>query len=269
MDTPTVYLYDGSFEGLLCAVARAVKSGRPVKGIYPERGFSPQLFDTVKHTETDHQQASRLMDYLKNVTETAARFAINGFLSEDREVGLHLYRLVSECLARGACATRLYSHDSVRYLERLSRRVEFEAHKFTGLLRFRIFADGLQYAPFEPDCNVIGYCAAHFVTRLKNQQWILHDTRRDQALYWNGAELKDVEIDADFTAHVRQHGEVADSYLTREEHCYQGLWKSFHRVIANADRHNPGLQRQFMPRRYWKYLVEMQNCPAGVHHSRR
>ncbi|WP_163335620.1 TIGR03915 family putative DNA repair protein [Desulfopila sp. IMCC35008] len=251
------YLHDGSFEGLLHAVATAVKSKKVVSGIYGKQGFSPQLFDTLIHLQTDSRQASRLFEYLKKLNGNAARFAMNGFLSGDHEVGIHLYRMVQECLVRGAKTTQLYTHDSIRYLDKLSQKVSSEAHRFTGLIRFRILEDGLQYAPFEPDCNIIGHCALHFRQRLGNIRWILHDIRRDQALYWDGDLLQAIDIDEDFTAHVQQYGEVPEARLNADELHYQELWKSFHTAIANTDRKNLDLQRQFMPRRYWKYLVEM------------
>jgi len=253
----TIYLHDGSFEGLLHAVAAAIKSKQEVSGIYAEKGYSPRLFDTLIRIETDRPQARRLFDYLKNLNGSAAGFALNGFLSEDREVGIHLYRMVLECLALGPRATRLYTHDSIRYLDKLSRRVGHEAHRLMGLIRFRILQDSLLYAPFEPDCNVIGYCANHFQKRFNNQKWILHDVCRNYALYWDGESLQDITIEADFTSHVRCHGEIPDAQLTREEQEYQSLWRSFHAAIANKDRENPTLQRRLMPQRYWKYLVEM------------
>lgn len=251
------YLYDGSFEGLLHAVAAAVKSPKDVKGIYIKKGFAPQIFDTCLQIQTDSQQALRLFKYLQNLKGDAARFAVNGFLSDDREVGIHLYRMVRQCLVHGAKATQLYTHESIKYLDKLSQQVNSETHRFTGLIRFRILEDGLQYAPFEPDCNVIGYCALHFKQRLKNQRWILHDLRRNHALYWDGYSLQTIDIADDFTCHVRHYGEIPESRLSEQERHYQQLWQCFHTAIANTDRKNLDLQRQFMPRRYWKYLVEM------------
>lgn len=259
MDFPVIYLHDGSFEGLLTAVARAVKSGQPVGGIYAERGYSPGLFDRLVVVVTDQEQAHRLFSYLQALGDAAARFAVNGFLSEDREAGLHLYHLVRECLARGGRATELYSHDSIRYLEQLSRRVNLEAHRLIGLIRFRLLTDDLYYAPFEPDCNVLGHCARHFIERLGNRRWLLHDIRRDLALYWNGEgeTLESVAVEPEFTAYVRRHGDVADTHLGEGELHYRLLWRSFHTVIANKDRENRRLQHQLMPRRYWKYLIEV------------
>lgn len=254
----TVYLYDGSFEGLLCGVAQAVKSKQMIKGIYSDKKYSPELFDNVVRLDTDTQQALRLFTYLKSLRNEAVQFAMDAFLSEEQGVGIHLYWMVRECLNKGSEATRFYTHDSIRYLEQLSRKVKHEAHRFTGLIRFRVLADGLLYAPFEPDCNVIGHCADHFVRRLRNRRWLLHDVRRDYALYWDGESLQPADMGEKFTQEVRLHGEIPAAERSQEEEYYQNLWQSFHKTIANTGRINEGLQRQFMPRRYWKYLVEME-----------
>lgn len=253
-----IYLHDGTFEGLLHAVATAVKSQKDVQGIYAEKGFTPRIFDTLIRIQTDSKQALRLFDYLKKLGGTAVHFTVNGFLSDDREVGIHLCKMVQECLVRGSKATQLYTHDSIKYLDDLSQKVGSEAHRFTGLIRFRILEDDLQYAPFEPDCMVIGHLAQHFKQRLKNRRWILHDIRRNHALYWDTGSLQSIDIDEEFTDHVRQHGEIPESRLSEKELHYQDLWNSFHTAIANSDRKNLDLQRQYMPARYWKYLVEMR-----------
>jgi len=252
----TVYIHDGSFEGMLHATAAAVKSEDHVRGVYAEKDYRPLLFDTPVTLVLDRAQASRFFQYLRNLQGAAARLAMNSFLSEDPEVGTHLHRMVQACLKSGGGITHCYAHDSVRYLDKLSRKVGREAHRFEGLIRFRILEDELQYAPFEPDCNVIGYCARHFKNRLKNTRWILHDIRRNLAVYWDGQSLEYIDIDKDFSEQVQTGGEVPEHMLSGSEKHYQRLWQLFHTAISNKDRENLALQRQHMPHRYWKYLVE-------------
>lgn len=257
--SPLVYLHDGSFEGLLHSVAAAVKCGKAVGGIYPAAGHVRTLFDQYLVVETDPLQAERLLGYLQGVSGAAVFFAINGYLSEDPEIGIHLYHFVRLCLARGSAAVELYSDDSVRYLDGLCRKVNFEAHRLTGLIRFRMLADQLQYGPFESDHNVIGYLASHFRERFSNRRWMLHDIGRNFALYWDGKTLNPAEVDGRITGHVSKYGELPKDQISEDERYYQQLWRSFHTTAANPDRENRLLQRQYMPRRYWKYLIEMQS----------
>ena len=252
----TVYLHDGSFEGMLHAIASAIKSADRIRAVYGKKDYRPLLFDTPVVLTVDKPQALRLFQYLRSLQGKVDRLAINGFLSEDPEVGTHLYRMVQACLKSGSGMGQCYSHDSVNYLQKLSQKVGREAHRFEGLIRFRILEDGLQYAPFEPDCNVIGYCALHFKSRLTNNRWILHDIRRNLAVYWDGTSLQYVDIDEDFNEQVQTVGEVPEHMLNDSEKKYQRLWQMFHTAIANNDRENKALQRQHMPRRYWKYLTE-------------
>jgi probable DNA metabolism protein len=256
-----VYLHDGSFEGLLSAVAGAVKDAESVQGVYAAAGYVPSLFARTKTITSDPVRAQQLLAYLQNVSGEMARLAINAFLSEDHQAGCHLQNFVRLCLRRGAEALHLHSNDAVRALLLLSRKVNFEAHRLNGMLRFRMLAGGLQYGPFASDHNVIGYCAQHFCRRFANRAWLLHDIGRDFALYWDGEALQPVAIANDITQHVARFGELPADQLTSEELYYQQLWRTFHATITNPDRENTVLQRRFMPRRYWHFLIERQVRP--------
>ncbi len=257
MPTQITYLHDGSFEGMLTAVAIAVKSNNEVEGIYPSQHYASSLFTDVHNVQTDQSQAMRFFKYLQSLKGIAASLAIDGFLSENDEMATHLYCMVRESLQYGESVLYWHTHDSVDFLHKLSRKVRREAHRFNGLVRFRILEDGLQYAPFEPDYNVIGYCAQHFRKRLANYSWVLHDVRRNQALYWDGSSCQSIYIDEGFSSQVRTSGELPQKHLCQSEIHYQRLWNYFHEAIAIKERRNPLLQRQYMPSRYWKYLPEI------------
>ena len=257
MTMKPTYIYDGSFEGLLCAVAAAVKSNISPEKISDRENYLPGLYDRITHVAPDPAQAQRLFSYLTTLGRNPLRLVINGFLSEDPQIGMHIYYFVRYSLARGTGAASDITHDSIAHLHKTARKVSFEAHRFTGLIRFRILEDGLQYAPFEPDHNILGYLAKHFSKRLQNRRWILHDVRRKTGAYWDGSSLHEAAVDHDFTSHVTKTGEIPDSQLTETEKYYQGLWKSFHNQISNPNRKNLNLQRQHMPKRYWKYLTEL------------
>nr|WP_315988235.1 DUF4130 domain-containing protein [Desulforamulus aquiferis] len=44
--------------------------------------------------------------------------------------------------------------------------------------------------------------------------------------------------------------------LQEKDNFYQELWKEYFKSTAIQGRKNPKLQKQFMPTRYWKYLIE-------------
>ena len=254
---PVVYLYDGTFAGMLHAIARAVKDGGAVHAITPTHRYTPTLFDTVITLKCDADQADRLLQYLQNLHPLAANLAVYAYLSGEGGVEMQMYSFVHLCLRRGKQALSYESHSAVAHLKGLFHAVSREAHRYKGLIRFRILADDLQYGPFEPHYNIISLCARHFKRRLAGCRWLLHDLQRNSALYWDTVDLQPVEVDTDFAAYVALHGEVPAAQLSENEQEYQQLWRAFHRAISNPARHNPQLQQQGMPQRYWKYLTEM------------
>ncbi len=46
--------------------------------------------------------------------------------------------------------------------------------------------------------------------------------------------------------------------ISQEERKYQELWKTFVKAISIETRKNLKVQKQFMPRRYWKNMLEME-----------
>lgn len=129
------------------------------------------------------------------------------------------------------------------------RSVGREAHRFKGFLRFQELQDNYWYAGLEPDHCIVPLLAAHCRERFPEQQWIIHDTKRDIAMIYSNNQTT-----------LYTHTELHDihEHLSVQEKQYQSLWKTFFKNIAIIERKNPKLQQQFMPKKYWKYLVEKQ-----------
>ena len=47
--------------------------------------------------------------------------------------------------------------------------------------------------------------------------------------------------------------------MDSDERLFQQMWKTYFKAIAIKERMNPRKQRQDMPVRFWKYLVEKQD----------
>lgn len=253
-----IYLYDDSLEGMIHAVSVALSSGCDVKGIYGRSAYVPTLFDNVALLTTDRDQAREFFDQLCSVKGVATSFTLNAFLGEEVEAATHLYRALLLMKKRGRQILNQHTNDSVRYLHQLTWKVGREAHRFKGLIRFSLLQGGLLYGPFEPDYNIVGYVADHFRNRLKNHSWILHDLKRDLSVFWNGVSFHDIGMHAEFTDYVRKHNAIPVDRVTQEEKQYRLLWRVYHSSTAIEGRINCKLQRQRMPKKYWKYLVEMK-----------
>ena len=49
------------------------------------------------------------------------------------------------------------------------------------------------------------------------------------------------------------------SVLSSEELLFQALWKNYFQTIAIKERENLKLQMKFVPKKYWKYITEMES----------
>lgn len=242
-----VYAYDGSLEGLLCAYAHAVD--RAARGIVfqSEAGDHQAGLFPPARVESSPEKARAFWEKIKRAgTGESSRHVLQVFLSEIPGFESVLYDFVRLTIEQDRCLVGWHSHACVNQVLKWSRKVGFEAHRFTGLLRFEELRDGSLYAPYEPDHNITLLLSRHFRQRLRGERWVIHDRRRNIGLAWDGSEIHEViDFPEDITALHADH-----------EAFYQNLWRQFTSNIAIGSRRNPHLQRQFMPRRYWKYLTE-------------
>jgi len=127
-----------------------------------------------------------------------------------------------------------------------ANKVQVEDHRLKGLLRFTPNENGVFTARCEPDHFVLPCLGDFFTARFGNTPWSIIDEKRKFILHRKpGARAK---ID------VLEKRE--DSSLEHRDE-WEELWKHYHKTINNKDRYNPDLQKQLMPKRYWKYLPEM------------
>jgi probable DNA metabolism protein len=124
-------------------------------------------------------------------------------------------------------------------------KVEHEIHRLMGLLRFCPDANGVYVAHCEPDHFVLPSLGPHFMERFGATPWAIIDEKRRLCLRCPpGGTI----------ALCRDGGDSAP--LHDDE--WGDLWRHYHKTINNESRNNPDLQRQFMPKRYWKYLTELE-----------
>jgi len=120
---------------------------------------------------------------------------------------------------------------------------QHEAHRMMGLLRFSPDTDGVYIAKCAPDNLILPALGEYFTMRFGETAWKIIDEKRGIILSRENGKKTKIIIEK----------ESAVSTGTDE---WEDLWRHYHKTINNESRYNPNLQRQFMPRRYWKYLPE-------------
>lgn len=241
----TVYIYDGSFEGLLTIVFDSFVSKTIPSDIVSD-SFGINLFHHYQTIETVEEKASRIYHgIVENISHYTLHYVYHTFLSNSptKEMDILQYILLGFQLKNKI--DHSLANPLVFKVQQTSKRVSGEAHRLTGLVRFIQIGDNMYYSKIHPDNNIVELLGHHFVKRLPTQNFILHDQNRNIALLYNTKTYTIVDAK-----------EMKINELCDEEKQYQALWKAFYRSIGIKERKNAKLRMQYMPKKYWQDLVE-------------
>lgn len=240
------YIFDGTFEGLLTSIYEAFYRRQSPDHISCGDQLQGDLLSCCVHIAADNEKADKVLKSIRSkISPDVLEHAFHAYLSEIDDIGVWIYRYLKLGWKVGSAVDSYLWEDEVRVVQQAAKKVEFESHRMMGLLRFRELRGGIYYAPMGPDHNIVSLLAPHFAGRLSNQQWMIHDIKRDIAAVYN---KKNWTI-----AVIRQRNALP---LHGDELEFQRLWKQYYKSIAIRGKRNAKLQRQFMPSRYWLYLVE-------------
>ena len=250
----TVFLYDGTFEGLLSVVFEGFRMKiQPVR-ITPEEEHQESLFDAVDRIETNAAKANRVYAGVKSRTDTkTARFLYRCFLSEAPDVEMLLYNFIRQIFTSEENPITNYADDTVRRLNELNNQMGREIHRMHAFVRFQRTADDLYFAVVEPDFNVLPLIGDHFEDRYADQRWLIYDTKRRYGLHYD---LQRTEYITFAEANHLQFRQLSADILNHQEGDYQNLWRAYFDAVDIPERRNIKLHLQHVPKRYWKYLTE-------------
>ena len=243
------YRYQDGFEGFLCAVFHCLADGvEPAAFLCGDVAAEPDLFgETVIEVATDRQAALQFRErFIEAVSQPAFATARYAFHSKAVDVELLLWRYFKLGLKIGKRMGNMLADRDVGSVDKLGRRVAHEAHKYKGFVRFREVSEGFLYARIEPQADILVFLAPHFVQRISDRLWMIHDPTRAQAVIYDLNKWRLIHG-------VEMTGEPY--YTAHEEACTE-LWRGYFSRMAIKERHNPKLQQQHVPLRSRKYLVE-------------
>lgn len=259
----TTVVYDGSFEGFLCAVFDVYEYKIQDPEIVAAHRHQPSMFAEPHFVNQDIAHGQRVWKGLeKKLTLEAQKQVKRTFLSELEGIENTLLQYVQYAFASDVSIEEDFSHAAVLTVFQTAKKVWREKHRMEAFVRFQHTVDGLYYAIIDPDYHVLPLIAEHFKTRYADQRWMIYDTRRKYGMYYDLNSVNQVQIN--FTEIVNDGADVSSVY-DAEEAIYQQLWKQYFKSVNIAARKNTKLHIQHMPKRYWKYLPEKQpQTPGGL-----
>jgi len=250
------FLYDNTFDGLLTCVFDAFNRKEFPENIIGENKQLP-MFTESFHVVTDDAKADRIMKALsKKISKQALDMLFITFLSEMEGVEIRIFRYIRKALISEKSIETNFADQDVLELSKIYRKVTREEERIRQFVRFQKTADGIFFAVMDPAYNVLPLTARHFKIRYADQQWVIYDVKREYGLYYD---LKTVEtVNFDNLQIDLKTGKLSADKLDEYETAFQDLWKDYLKAITIRERRNLRLQRQFMPKRFWKYLTEKQ-----------
>lgn len=243
----SLWRYDGTFDGFLSLLFECAREGAAPEGIFSSPpGDQSGLFPS-REVRTDPERAEGVRQALrKRLSPRAFDAGYCAFLGADKGPEMALFSYYALGWAVGEKIETLLADERVWRVMEGRRKVLRERHRFIGILRFSDLG-GVLYAPFEPEGDLLPLVAGHFARRLGAERWVIHDLRRSKAALHTPGEWR--------IAPFSLPGGISPS---EEEKFYRDLWRRYFDSTAVSTRLNPRLQRQFLPKKYWKHLPEKE-----------
>lgn len=243
-----VYLYDGSFEGLLTAIFYAY-GDRQFSDIKQEESYQPDLLSTARSIVAEEDKAQRVLDSVnKQLSFSVLDNLYSLYLSEIDGCERLALQYLKLCY-RYSANINLAKHNQIIYqVDSYRHKLRLEAQRMKGFVRFHQIGPMMFYAKIEPDHNILPLLMHHFTTRFSDQYFIIHDLKRQYGLVYDQKSA--------YFIHITQAQSQELAHLANQDQ-YEQLFKIFFNAINIPERQNHKQQLSYMPKRYWKHLYEV------------
>jgi probable DNA metabolism protein len=253
----TVFVFDGSFDGLLTALFDAYYRRQFPDALVREGAVMPMFCDETHHVVTDEEKSQRVWRTItKRLSAAAASAIVASFMCEEPDYDIVLFRYLRYATDSKVSIESDFSNPDVVDVTRMVRRVRYEAMRVKQFARFQKAADGTYFCLMEPIYNVLPMAIEHFVDRFSTMKFVLYDKRRGYGFYYDGKQTRQITMSEDLP-HIAT-GHLSDEMMDADEKMFQEMWRTYFKSIAIKERSNSRKQRQDMPVRFWKYLTEKQ-----------
>lgn len=241
-----IYIYDGSFDGLLTLIYDAYYNKEIPDKITYQKEMQEDFLAKYVNVALDEIKVRKVY---KAIKEKISHHALSNiyyvYLSEQPGCEKAIYNYIRLGFKMGKIIDQYLSKDIVVQIHDLSGKVRREKHAMLGLIRFMELERGILYAKIQPKYNILSLVSPHFAERLVGENWVIHDVDRSLAsIHHNGQwYITDLILEKDIE-------------INENEKLFQSLWKNYFESISIKERTNLQLQKKNMPKRYWGNLIE-------------
>jgi probable DNA metabolism protein len=250
----TVFRYDKTFEGLLTALFDAYSLRSFPDRLLSENEPLPLFAGQERTVVAETRKSARVWTALeKKLTGPVCSMLMHVWLSELPGSDELLFRYMHKAFEAPASIAGNFADADVLEAMKIARKVNREKEQLIQFVRFRKMADGIFFAPVSPIYNALPLTLPYFTDRFADQKWLIYDLKRGYGYYYDLQTASEVSFDSD--EHFPD-GRLDEALMAPDEQLFQQMWKEYTRSLSIRERLNPRLQRQHMPRRFWKYMPE-------------
>ncbi|MEW9093780.1 MAG: TIGR03915 family putative DNA repair protein [Clostridiaceae bacterium] len=243
-----VYIYDGSFEGLLTVIYEAYYNKYKPEKIMKEKDYTYNFLYHIVKIENNKEKCEKVYRAMKSKLNSSSINNIFLIYMSEVEGAENLILDYTKLAFKIGKDIDIHLHNPVvRDVHNIVKKVEIEKHRMLGFIRFQNLGKELYYSEIEPDYNILELIMPHFKERFRYQDFIIHDVKRNIG----GIYSKSKEEWILCTMNLEDIPQVGKDDL------YNKLWKEYFLSVSIEERGNLKLQRKMMPKRYWKHILEV------------
>ena len=242
-----IYIYNDTFISLLNLIDYLIKNNVKPYNI-KNNLYSPTLFENIINLNI-YNNNSIIDLVIKNTSITIFNIIYNVFLSDNVNKEIIIYYFYKNSIKYKNTILYNYKLKCVTEALKISKYVSRENHKFKGFTRFKELENKVLYAEINPTNNIIFLLSHHFKNRLRNEYWIIKDMNRKIFSIYNKNDF--------IILHENEFN--INCSISKDEIEIENLWKVFYKSIGIESRKNDLCRMNFMPKKYWKYILEMSD----------
>ena len=231
-----IYIYNNFYE-LLKLINILIEHNIKPYNIKDEM-YNPTLFDNIIKLDLGDNK-DIINRCIKSIGINNFNIIYKVFLSSENNKELIIFYYYLNCLK--------YKENTM-YMRNL--KCVNEALRIKGFVRFKELNNKVLHAEIEPTNNCIGLLTNHFKKRLKNECFVIVDNKRNLISIYD---KKDVIITN------KDNIKIDELKYSDNELDIENLWTTFYKTIGIKERKNDRCRMNFMPKKYWKYIIEMSD----------
>lgn len=240
-----IVIVEDNLVGFLTAIYKVYYDFKDVDKITSDLNVTTML-DDIYQCEADTELASKVRSgIIKKVKYSGYYLIRDAYLSCDKDKEQKIYQYLKLLFKIGDKVYTMFSHPDVIAFNDMLKKVRHEVHRMHGFLRFQEMDNGIYYAYFSGDNDILELMLPHFTARFNDQQFVIHDIKRNKMAYHDGAKC-----------HTLIAPDKVCITLSDREKLFSELWRDYNKNVSIDSRINPRLQNHYAPKKYRWFMNE-------------